>query len=95
MASGRHGNGFGGAVALAMASILLGVLPGAAVAQEERRESRRRPEPPSAPMPVQPVPENAEAPVIPSIMPVLTEREKRCRQQRGCAMSGPCPACPR
>ena len=37
----------------------------------------------------------AEAPAARAIIPVLTEREKRCRLANECAMVGPCPACPR
>ena len=40
-------------------------------------------------------PRESEARGVRSLVPVLTEREKRCRQLHQCAMSGPCPACPR
>lgn len=40
-------------------------------------------------------PRESEARGVRAIVPVLTEREKRCRQLHQCAMTGPCPACPR
>ena len=80
----------------ALAAMLL--LDGGLTLGAGAEAQRRRPLPPveeRADAPDTRADGGAEAPAARAIIPVLTEREKRCRLANECAMVGPCPACPR
>lgn len=83
-----------GLAALAALLLLDGALTLGAGAEAQRRRPPVEQIQPEA-REEAPAEQRADAPAARAIIPVLTEREKRCRLANECAMVGPCPACPR
>lgn len=84
-----------GFAALAALLLLDGALTLGAGAEAQRRRPPPQPVEERADPPDTRADGGAEAPAARAIIPVLTEREKRCRLANECAMVGPCPPCPR
>lgn len=90
------------AAAALMSGSALGQDPPASGNSQAASASQPAASPAAAPPAAAP-PAAAKAAVAPAVapaaasksIPVLTEREKKCRARRRCAMRGPCPPCQR